>query len=210
MKVELLKYTDGGVKLVGDAARMSGFPCDDDDKIMKIMVENDYSSIIEHIVFTFQLTDISRALWMEILEHRLASHTAKSQRYVSYKDARYFDPGLPNEVQEKYDECIKNSYKTYSELVDAGVAMEKARYVLPNAAYINTIWTINARSLINFINLRTCVRALPEMREFALTVLKLVREECPEIFNRVGCRKVQNGGVCPEKMRDCEGVAAIA
>jgi thymidylate synthase (FAD) len=84
--------------------------------------------------------------------------------------------------------------------------MEKARYILPNASYISAYWTINARSLINFINLRVCVRALPEMRDFAMEVLKIARKACPEIFNKIGCRKYQNGGVCPEKRKKCQGV----
>lgn len=207
MKVELVKHTEGGVKLVGDAARLSGFPCDDDKKIINIMVENDYCSIIEHICFTFKISDISRALWMEILEHRIASHTAKSQRYVNYRDVKYYDPKFSNpKSRELYDKAVKNCYKTYCGLVDLGEPMEKARYILPNASYISVYWTINARSLINFINLRVCVRALPEMREFAMEVLKIVRGVYPEIFNKIGCRKYQNGGVCPEKMKNCRGV----
>jgi thymidylate synthase (FAD) len=207
MKVELVRYTKDGVKLVGDAARLSGFPCDDDKKIVDIMVDNDYMSIIEHVYFTFKVSDISRALWMEILEHRIASHTAKSQRYVSYKDVKYYDPKFTSPKSKKlYKEAVKNCYKTYSELVDGGEPMEKARYILPNASYIRAYWTINARSLVNFINLRVCVRALPEMREFAKEVLKIARGVYPEIFNKVGCRRYQKGGVCPEKMKNCTGV----
>ncbi|MFH1126174.1 MAG: FAD-dependent thymidylate synthase [Candidatus Altiarchaeota archaeon] len=207
MKIELVNYTKDGVKLVGDAARLSGFPCDDDKEIMDIMVENDYSSIIEHVHFTFKISDISRALWMEILEHRIASHTAKSQRYVNYSDVKYYDPGFSSpKSKELYDQAVKNCYKSYSDLLEMGEPMEKARYILPNASYISAYWTINARSLINFINLRVCVRALPEMREFAMEVLKIVRGVCPEIFNKIGCRKYQKGGVCPERMKKCPGV----
>jgi len=207
MKIELVKYTEGGVKLVGDAARLSGFPCDDDQKIVNIMVENDYSSILEHIYFTFKVSDISRALWMEILEHRIASHTAKSQRYVNYSDVKYYDPKFASQKsKDLYDKAIKNCYKTYCDLLELGEPMEKARYILPNASYISAYWTINARSLINFINLRVCVRALPEMRDFAMEVLRIVRKACPEIFNKIGCRKYQNGSVCPEKRKKCPGV----
>lgn len=207
MKVELVKYVEGGLKLVGDAARLSGFPCDDDKEVMDIMVDNDYSSILEHIYFTFRVSDISRALWMEILEHRIASHTAKSQRYVNYRDVEYYDPKFSKkESKELYDKVIGNCYEAYSRLLELGEPMEKARYILPNASYISAYWTINARSLINFINLRVCVRALPEMREFAMEVLRIVRGVYPEIFGKVGCRKYQKGGVCPERIKNCPGV----
>jgi thymidylate synthase (FAD) len=207
MKVELVKHTEGGVKLVGDAARLSGYPCDDDKKIMDIMVDNDYSSILEHIYFTFRVSDISRALWMEILEHRIASHTAKSQRYVNYRDVEYYDPKFSTPKAKKlYDTAVGGCYKTYCRLLELGEPMEKARYILPNASYISAYWTINARSLINFINLRVCVRALPEMREFAMEVLKLARSAYPEVFRKVGCRKHQRGGVCPERIKNCPGV----
>ena len=82
MRVNLLRVTKDGLELIANAARVSGFS-DKADKqsIAKMIVDNDYSSVLEHIYFTFDIEDISVALSRELLEHRIASHTARSTRY---------------------------------------------------------------------------------------------------------------------------------
>lgn len=206
MKVKLLKYTKGGVELIAKSARVSGVPENIPDReVVRMIVENDYSSALEHIYFTFDLQDISIALSRELLEHRIASHTARSTRYVEEANFGYF---VPKELQKNknalnlYDETIKQIANAYKELRGMKITRESARYLLPLAAYTNYIWTANARSLINFLGLRLCVRASPEIRELARQVHKIVSKLYPEIFKSVGCRGV-NLAVCPEnEVRD--------
>ncbi len=206
MKVKLLKYTKGGVKLVAKSARVSGVPEDlSDEEIVRMIVENDYTSALEHISFTFDLKDISIALSRELLEHRIASHTARSTRYQEEGGFGYFIPAeIKNdkEARKQYKATMKELSKAYLDLKEMGISRESRRYVLPIAAHTNYVWTVNARSLLNFLGLRLCVRASPEIRDLARKLHDIVVDIYPEIFKDMGCRG-QNLAVCPEnEVRD--------
>jgi thymidylate synthase (FAD) len=176
-----------------------------DEEIVRMVVENDYSSVLEHVSFTFDVSGISLALSRELLEHRIASHTARSTRYKEEADFEYYTPRELKKNEEAlgyYKKAIENQRKAYRELRSLGVSRESTRYVLPMAAHTNYVLTMNARSLINFLGLRLCVRASPEMRELAEKIYAIVVKLYPEIFKGIGCRGV-NMSVCPEnEVRD--------
>lgn len=206
MKVKLLKYTKGGAELIAHSARVSGVPEDvPDEEIIRMLVENDYSSALEHISFTFDLQDISIALSRELLEHRIASHTARSTRYIEEGEFEYYTPKefeKDRDMLQLYNDTMSHLSKSYKKLRDMGATRESTRHVLPLGAYTNYIWTVNARSLINFLGLRLCIRAAPEIRELARKLHKLVVGIYPEIFEDIGCRG-ENLAVCPEnEVRD--------
>jgi thymidylate synthase (FAD) len=80
---------------------------------------------------------------------------------------------------------------------------EVARYLLPLATHCAYVWTINARSLINFLQLRLCKNAAPEMQELAKHVKGVVEKVYPELFASIDCRGSQSK-ICPEpKNRSC-------
>ena len=209
VRVKLLHYTKNGVELIANSARVSGIPEHlSDREIVRIIVENDYSSVLEHIVFTFDISEISLALSRELLEHRIASHTARSTRYNLEKEFGYVIPELIRKDEELVDlfrkvmeDARQNYIKIYERMLEKGYskseAREVARYVLPMATHTHYIWTINARSLINFLGLRLCARAAPEMRELARKIYDIVVKIYPEIFENIGCRGY-NLGLCPE------------
>ncbi len=217
VKVKLLRYTPEGVKLIAESCRVSGVPPDiPDEEVVRMVVENDYGSVLEHIVFTFDVSEISVALSRELLEHRIASHTARSTRY---HDERNFDYVIPppieydDEIVKMFREAMESARKYYIKIFDRMVekgyskseAREVARYILPMATHTHYVWTINARSLINFLGLRLCKRASPEIRELARRIYEIVVKIYPEIFKNVGCRGF-NLGLCPEneaRPKDC-------
>jgi len=223
VKVKLLRYTPDGVKLVAEGCRVSGIPEGlSDEEIVRMVVENDYTSAIEHIYFTFDISEISIALSRELLEHRIASHTARSTRYNIEKDFGYVipppirdDEELVKIFREAMESARQNYIKIYEKMLEKGYskseALEVARYVLPMATHTHYIWTINARSLINFLGLRLCKRAAPEMRELAQKIYDIVVKIYPEIFKDIGCRGY-NLGLCPEneaRPKDCPFRAKI-
>jgi hypothetical protein len=81
------------------------------------------------------------------------------------------------------------------------MAIEDARYVLPNACETKMVVTMNARSLYNFFQLRCCNRAQWEIRELAWAMLKLCREAAPTLFKKAGPACL--GGACPEGTMTC-------
>lgn len=206
MKVELLRYTKDGVKLIAESCRVSGVPSKlSDEEIVRMVVENDYSSVLEHISFTFDVREITLALSRELLEHRIASHTARSTRYQEEADFEYYTPRefkKSKKALKLYQDAVESQRRAYRELRRLGVSRESTRYVLPMAVHTNYILTMNARSLINFLGLRFCVRASPEMRELVGKIYDIVVKLYPGIFKGIGCRGV-NMSVCPEnEVRD--------
>lgn len=203
MEVKLLRVTKGGINLVAESARVSGvLPTQSAKEIVELITDNDYSSVLEHIYFTFDLAGISVALSRELLEHRIASHTARSTRYIEEGGFGYYTPEeLEEEGNEEaveiYRSAMKNANEAYVKLRELGIAREQARYVLPMALHTHYVVTMNVRSLINFFMLRLCVRASPEIRKLAMHMYKICMEEYPDIFSRIWCRGFTLG-VCPE------------
>lgn len=205
MQITLKNYTKDGIKLIADAVKVSSSVFNDmeDDEIAKMMVMHDYGSVLEHVSFTFELKDISIALSRELLEHRItsSSHTAKSTRYISDETFNYY---VPPKIMNSEDLQTINLFRgcmdmirKYYILLEDKVDIESARYVLPMATMCTYIWTINVRSLINFLRLRLCKNASPEIQELASNIHRIVSEIYPVIFEEIGCRG-SFLGVCPE------------
>jgi thymidylate synthase (FAD) len=147
--------------------------------------------------------------WMR---HRICSYNEVSARYTEVKDEFYIPAAfrvqdqnnkqgslagnnLDNSVLLKiYDESIKASYSAYQKLLDAGVAREMARAVLSVAQYTQFYWTINARSLMNFITLRADVHAQYEIRVYAEAIAEIFKQKMPwtyEAFISLQGRKAE-------------------
>ncbi len=204
-----------------------------DSEIFNMVLENDYSSALEHIVFTFEIHGLSKGNSAELLEHRIASHTGRSTRYQSEVSFDYVLPPAVSQILKKYSispdeykamvengevnisdaseedievlrlysQAVKAGKNAYKSLLEIGVPKESARYALPFSVHTAYTYTINLRSLINFLGLRLCVRASPEMRCLASKIYLAVREAFPEI-DRVWCRGY-NHASCPEnEVRD--------
>ena len=86
-------------------------------------------------------------------------------------------------------------------------AIEDARYVFPNACETKIVFTMNVRSLYNFIEHRTCERAQWEIRDLATQMLKKLREISPVLFNNKGPKCIK--GPCPEGKMTCGEIIRI-
>jgi thymidylate synthase (FAD) len=161
------------------------------DKELIERVGNKYkhASTLEHIVFTFDINGISRACLQELCRHRIASLTVRSTRYV-LKQLKTVEIDATNIEEfcvfpEFVDKRVAMSFKLSS--VDAlasvqralvnGISNDKAKYLLPENFKTDLVWTINMRSLQNFLSLRTDKSALWEIRELANKVFEAVPEE---------------------------------
>ncbi len=173
------------------------------DFVARILASG-HTSPIEHVSFTFALSGVSRALTHQLVRHRLASYSQQSQRYV---DSSYFDYVIPPRIAEQpecrkiFEECmaqIGDAYVVLKRMLERdGNAKEDARFVLPQAAASRIVVTMNCRSLINFFEQRTCMRAQWEIRGAAHEMLAICRGILPEIFAAAGPR-CERLGYCPE------------
>ncbi|HSH36408.1 FAD-dependent thymidylate synthase [Schnuerera sp.] len=245
MKVELLRYTPDGEKLIASAAKLcyssvgisnieESLNKENTNKFLSMLVELGHESPIEHISFTFGVEGVSRTLSHQLVRHRIASYSQQSQRYVKLDQFEYIIPPsieenseakkLFTEAMEKdqqyYDKITQILFEKYlKEYLEQGVkekeakqksekqAIEDARYVFPNACETKIVFTMNARTLLNFFKLRTCNRAQWEIRRLAIEMLRLVKKIYPVLFKEAGpaCLK----GPCPEGSMTCGEIAQV-
>ncbi len=158
-------------------------------------IEVGHESVIEHASATFFIR-ASRAFTHELVRHRLASYSQRSQRYVNESEPRYITPqeiyetSSKNSVTDKenqnayeiFEKAMLDAWKAYQNLLNLRIKPEIARYVLPNACETRIVMTMNFRELRHFIKLRTSARALPEMRAVAKEIRRIVKEQAPKVF----------------------------
>src|SRR4030067_1331506 len=112
-------------------------------KVIKNVPGYGHVSIIEHATFTFSVEGVSRALTHQLVRHRVASFTQQSQRYVPYDfNAHYVVPisvEASKEASREFGEAMEKISGTHRRLIDLGIPLEDARYVLPNAAKTNVL-----------------------------------------------------------------------
>jgi thymidylate synthase (FAD) len=142
------------------------------------VIESGHGSTIEHIVFTFGISGVSRTLSHQLVRHRAGvAFDQQSQRYVTFKDAATMLPTSIAEaepgIRHRYEEQIDDSLRLYGDLVAEGVPAEDARFVFPNATRTNLVMTTNLRSLIHMAGLRLCTMAQWEIRR----LFQLIRHE---------------------------------
>src|SRR5450759_2361431 len=147
-------------------------------RLISNVVESGHGSTIEHIVFTFALSGVSRTLSHQLVRHRAGvAFDQQSQRYVRYKDAATMLPATiaeaDPELRARYEEQIGGALGLYGELLEAGVPGEDARFVFPNATRTNLVMTTNLRALIHMSGLRLCTMAQWEIRR----LFQLIRHE---------------------------------
>ncbi len=146
-----------------------------------------HESVIEHASATFFIK-ASRVLTHELVRHRIASFSQRSQRYVKETQVKYIappelaDPDNPA-CNRIFIKAMQEAWGAYGELLKRGIKPELARYVLPNACETQIIMSMNFRELRHFIKLRTSQRALPEMKTVAGKIKDIMKEHAPKVFS---------------------------
>jgi len=160
--------------------------------IERIANKHKHGSVLEHLVYTYDIRGISRACLQELARHRIASLSVKSTRYTLQvlKDGYPFDASEYDNMSmaeaKQYivitgnmavDMAAYNALCHLQGILQAGAPNDTAKYCLPEAFKTELIWTINARSLQNFLYLRTNKDALKEIRELAFNIYDNLPEE---------------------------------
>jgi len=184
----------------------------DCELIDRVGNKHKHASTLEHLSYTFYISAISRALLQELARHRMASLSVKSTRYTlkELKDEQSFTDGASMvELKAKYtnkeevygDKHMKRAekYLVWTDVLGVdfasivalenlrlmlldGIANDKAKYCLPESYKTELTWTINARSLQNFIALRSSKSALWEIRDLANMVFENLPKEHKYLF----------------------------
>lgn len=182
--------------------------------LIGFLMKNRHGTPFEHNSFTFHVK-CPIFVAREWFRHRIGSFNEYSGRYTEMTNYFYLPdwddmrtqvgkPGSysfqPIEDEEKcanlealFIETYEKSWSTYQKLLDEGMAKELARIVLPSAIYTEFYWTLNARSLMNFLSLRLGQDAQYEIREFAKALETFFEIKMP-ITHQAW---VENGRIAP-------------
>lgn len=190
MKVELISITQDAEKIieqVGRTAYQSQAKITDDSatKFIKMLIGKGHTSVLECCSASFRISDVSRAFSHQLVRHRIASYTQKSQRYVS---ERGFDFIVPPSIQANSDAygifvtTMKYLDDVYQTLQALGIRNEDARFVLPNACETEIVITTNFREWRHIIGLRTDSAAQWEISQVCMAILTILKEHAPSCF----------------------------
>jgi thymidylate synthase (FAD) len=143
--------------------------------LINYLMRERHGSPFEHTSMTF-FVQAPIFVWREHMRHRIASYNEESGRYRELRPVFYvpasdrnliqvgkpgaydFEPGTPEQIAltaEATKAAVTFAYEQYERMLAAGVAREVARGVLPVATYSSMYVTMNSRSLMNFLSLRT-------------------------------------------------------
>ncbi|HRW91811.1 MAG TPA: FAD-dependent thymidylate synthase [Thermotogota bacterium] len=157
-----------------------------DRALLFFLMEHGHLSPFEHIVFTFR---VKAPLFVarQWFRHRIGSFNEMSGRYSEIQEEFY----LPSEIRGRGGEAelhtmekvSRECFHAYHALLDSGVAREMARMILPVNLYTQWFWTVNARSLMNFLCLRADRHAQWEIQQYALAVARVFQSVCPVTYD---------------------------
>ena len=190
---------------VAMAARVStGASSQDASKdagLINYLMRDRHGSPFEHNAFTFFI-EAPIFVFREFMRHRIASYNEESGRYkelspvfyvpgpdrklvqVGKPGAYVFEDGTSDQYQEARESICESSmqaYEYYKQMLEANIAREVARAVLPVNTYSSMYVTMNARSLMNFLSLRT-TREGTHFPSFPQREIEMVAEKMEEFF----------------------------
>jgi thymidylate synthase (FAD) len=170
-----------------------------DEGLIRFLMRERHGTPFEHNSFRFHIR-CPIFVAREWFRHRIGSFNEFSMRYAKATDDFYVpapedvrtqvgkpgaytfetvEPELAESTRETLESVYRTAYAAYEELVEAGIAREIARCVLPVGAYTEFFWTVNARALMNFVSLRAAETAQREIRYYADAVESFLAERMP-------------------------------
>ncbi|MCR4942448.1 MAG: FAD-dependent thymidylate synthase [Campylobacter sp.] len=161
--------------------------------------KNKHASTLEHLYYNFYIQGISRALLQELARHRIASLSVKSTRYTlkelrgeekfEKKDFRRASRYIVLTNNEAVDMASISALEALREiLATQTTSLDIVKYCLPECYKTELTWSVNARSLQNFLALRTSKAALWEIRKLANGIYDTLPDEHKFIFQNCVCK----------------------
>ena len=200
MKIKLLNYTPLEVADIAICKCYGNEPHSDSEKVKarinRVANVSKHASTIEHLYYNFDIDGISRACLQELARHRVASYTVKSSRYtlseLKKEDVfKFNDINGDTKRASKYVVLTDNYMVNCSiilaldelrEAISNGIPNDIAKYCMPEAYKTSLVMSINARSLQNFLELRTSKHALKEIQDLAKALFEAIPNDHKFLF----------------------------
>lgn len=204
MTVELVQAMASDAAVVQAARVSTGASSESPERdagLINYLMRDRHGSPFEHNAFTFYI-EAPIFVFREFQRHRIASYNEESARYKVLEPVFYvpdmkrnliqtgkvgaytFEAGSLRQLSTVYRstyEANQAAYDAYEDMIDAGIAREIARGVLPVNIYSSMYVTMNARSLMNFLSLRTS-RPGTTFPSFPQREIEMVAEQMERIF----------------------------
>lgn len=204
MTVELINSMASDTAVAMAARVSTGASNEDTSKdagLINYLMRDRHGSPFEHNAFTFFI-EAPIFVFREFMRHRMASYNEESARYKELSPVFYvpgpernliqvgkpgaytFEQGTEEQLELVQSATISASteaYYMYQDMLEAGVAREVARGVLPVNIYSSMYVTMNARALMNFLSLRT-TREGTHFPSFPQREIEMVAEKMEEFF----------------------------
>ena len=197
---ELVWITPDAEKLIGKIARVSN-PANEDNPnvvgLLKYLIKHKHWSPFEMASMCLEI-QTTRAIAPQILRHRSFSFQEFSQRYAvatevemphlrrqDLKNRQNSIDDMPEAIEANFGQDIFDHFeagkKLYQEMLDAGVAKECARAVLPLNTTTRLYMSGTIRSWLHYIDLRSWHGTQWEHTQIALNALQILKEQLPTI-----------------------------
>ena len=209
MNVKLVTVTPKAEETMGYVARVSNPKNQDNPKVDGLLgycIKHGHWSVFEQAHMTVEI-ETTRGLAAQILRHRSFTYQEFSQRYadssmlskvIPLPELRRqddknrqnsiddLDPFVVQDFDLKMQRHFVEGMKLYKEMLDAGVAKECARFVLPLATPTKLYMTGSVRSWIHYINLRSAHGTQKEHMQIAENCRAIFNEQFPIVAEALG------------------------
>ena len=203
MNVKLVSITPDAEQMMAYIARVSNPSNQDNEKysgLLKYCIKHNHWSVFEQSSMTLEI-ETTRAIAAQILRHRSFTYQEFSQRYAAstalgdidlpelrkqdlknrQNSTDDLDPELVEKLNKQMITLFSSAKSLYSQMLDAGVAKECARMVLPLCTPTRIYMTGSCRSWIHYINLRSAHGTQKEHMEIAEACRKVFTEQFPAV-----------------------------
>ena len=203
MTVKLVSVTPDAEQLMAYIARVSNPSNQDNEKyagLLKYCIKHNHWSVFEQSTMTLEI-ETTRAIAAQILRHRSFTFQEFSQRYAAstalgeidlpelrkqdLKNRQNSTDDLDPEMVDKFERQMITLFSSakglYTQMLDAGVAKECARMVLPLCTPTRIYMTGSCRSWIHYINLRSAHGTQKEHMVIAEGCRKVFTEQFPAV-----------------------------
>ena len=209
MKVELISKTVGVGKYseldnseVVAAIARHGAIKEDNGKLVRYLMNHKHWSPLQHISYGFRI-ETRRSISAQIFRHRSLNGQEWSLRYaepLGFEDIDIrkehptnrqsstdsFNPIIGyTPASDLIDRHIKQTELLYNDLIEAGVAKECARDILPLATKTTIHITGTLRDLLGLLNVRMEKGTQKEFRDIANLIGEELEKELPEVFSKI-------------------------
>ena len=209
MEVKLVSVTPDAEKTMAYVARVSNPKNQDNEKfagLLRYCIQHGHWSVFEQAHMTVEI-NTTRGLAAQILRHRSFTYQEFSQRYADssllsdeiplpalrsqdlknrQNSVDDVDPLVVQDFNSKMQKHFIDGMKLYKEMLDAGIAKECARFVLPLATPTRLYMTGSCRSWIHYINLRSAHGTQKEHMDLVENVRVIFKEQFPTVSEALG------------------------